>query len=336
MRILDNDLPLAMDVVADMVTSSLVEPAEVDAERNVVLEEIAMRDDDPADAVHDLLAGQMWGDAPLGRSILGSVESITGMARDTVNDYYRQRYRPRNIVVAAAGNLEHDAVVKLVAEAFGVDGFLSGDDEPAAPRIGGIAPDVATGVALLQRPTEQANLLLGMPGLNRNDPRRFALGVLNAALGGGMSSRLFQEIRERRGLAYSVYSFAAQHAETGMFGVYVGCQPKRADEVLDLARSVLADVASSGITDDELASGKGQARGNLVLGMEDTSARMGRLAKAELVYDELPSIDELLTRIDAVTMDDVRELASSLLSAPPALAVVGPFDDATRFEAAIG
>ncbi|NEE00041.1 M16 family metallopeptidase [Phytoactinopolyspora halotolerans] len=334
-RVLDADLPLAVDVVADMLTSSLIEQSEVDAERNVVLEEIAMRDDDPTDAIHDLMTERMWGDTPLGRPILGTVDSITGMARETVNGYYRRHYRPRNIVVAAAGNLDHDAVVKLVAEAFAAGGFLAGDEEPAAPRIGGAAPDVNTGVALLQRPTEQANLLLGMPGITRNDPRRFALGVLNAALGGGMSSRLFQEIRERRGLAYSVYSFAAQHAATGMFGVYVGCQPKKAGEVLDLARGVLGEVAASGITEDELASGKGQVRGGLVLGMEDTSARMSRLAKAELVYDELPSIDELLARIDAVTMDDVRELASSLLNAPPALAVVGPFDDPSRFESAL-
>ncbi|NED93696.1 insulinase family protein [Phytoactinopolyspora alkaliphila] len=334
-RVLDTDLPLAVDVVADMLTSSLIEQAEVDSERDVVLEEIAMRDDDPTDAVHDLIAGRMWGDAPLGRPILGTVDGIANMPRHTIHDYYRQHYRAPNIVVSAAGNLEHDAVVKLVLDAFAVNGFLATDAAPARPRIGGVPPEVRTGVSLLERPTEQANLLLGIPGMNRNDDRRFALGVLNAALGGGMSSRLFQEIRESRGLAYSVFSFAAQHAPTGLFGVYVGCQPKKVDQVLDLTRSILADVAASGITEDELRNGKGQARGGLVLGLEDTSARMSRLAKAELVYDELPSIDELLARIDAVTMDDVRDLAASMLSAAPALAVVGPFDDASRFEAAL-
>ncbi|WP_425502321.1 M16 family metallopeptidase [Phytoactinopolyspora limicola] len=331
-RVLDADLPLAVDVLADMVTSSLVEAAEVDNERDVVLDEIAMRDDDPADAVHDLIAARMWGDTPLGRSILGTVESITGMRRDTVHQYYRQHYRAPNIVVAAAGNVTHEQVVKLVLDTFSVGDFLTGDAAPAQPRIGGPAPPADTGVVLAQRQTEQANLLLAMPGLTRNDERRFALGVLNAALGGGMSSRLFQQIREERGLAYSVYSFAAQHAPAGLFGVYVGCQPKKATQVLELTRTVLADVAESGFDDDELARGKGQMRGGLVLGLEDTSARMSRLAKAELVYGDLLSVDELLARIEAVTMDDVRSLAAELLTSPPALAVVGPFDDASRFE----
>ncbi|WP_298321817.1 pitrilysin family protein [Haloactinopolyspora sp.] len=331
-RVLDTDLSLAVDVVADMVTSSLIQPDDVESERDVVLEEIAMRDDDPSDAVHDLVSGQMWGDSPLGRSILGTVASITTMTRDTVHAYYRKHYLPRNIVVAAAGNLSHDEVVALVERAFADAGFGVEDDEPARPRIGGSAPVNASGATVLNRPTEQANVVLAVPGLARNDERRFALGVLNAALGGGMSSRLFQEIRERRGLAYSVYSYAAQHASTGMFGVYVGCQPKKIDQVLDLCRSILNDVVTSGITKEELDRGKGQARGGLVLGLEDTSARMSRLAKSELVYDELPSVDELLARVDAVTMDHVRELAESILSASPALAVVGPFDEPARFD----
>ena len=334
-RVLDTDLPLAVDVVSDMVTSSLIAPVDVESEREVVLEEIAMRDDDPSDAVHDLLATRMWGDSPLGRSILGTVESITGMARDTVNDYYRRHYLARNMVVAVAGNVRHDDVVALVEKAFGEAGFLDGADEPAAPRTGGVAPSSGQGVTLLHRPTEQANVVLAVPGLARNDERRFALGVLNAALGGGMSSRLFQEVRERRGLAYSVYSYASQHAAAGLLGVYVGCQPKKVDQVLELCRTVLADVVRGGITAEELERGKGQARGGLVLGLEDTSARMSRLAKAELVYDELPSVDELIARVDGVSIDQVADLARTLLPATPTLAVVGPFDSAGRFEAVL-
>jgi predicted Zn-dependent peptidase len=159
--------------------------------------------------------------------------------------------------------------------------------------------------------------------------------VLNAALGGGMSSRLFQEVRERRGLAYSVYSYASQHAAAGLLGVYVGCQPKKVDQVLELCRTVLADVVRGGITVEELERGKGQARGGLVLGLEDTSARMSRLAKAELVYDELPSVDELIARVDGVSIDQVADLARTLLPATPTLAVVGPFDSAGRFEAVL-
>ncbi len=334
-RVLDDDLPLAVDVVSDMVTSSLVAPADVESERDVVLEEIAMRDDDPSDAVHDLVAEQMWGSAPLGRPILGTVDSITSLSRDVVHRYYRRRYRPSNIVVAAAGNLDHARVVRLVRSAFQQAGFLSSDDVPAPPRIGGRAPRSNAGVATLERPTEQANMVLATPGLARTDDRRFAMGVLNVALGGGMSSRLFQEVREKRGLAYSVYSYSTQYADTGLVGIYVGCQPRKVDEVLALCRDALADVAEHGITDAELARGTGQLRGGLVLGLEDTGSRMSRLAKGELVYGELPSIDELLARIGAVTLDDVRAVAGELLAAAPTLAVVGPFDDPSRFEPAV-
>ncbi len=334
-RVLDRDLPVAVDVVSDLVTSSLVTPADVESERNVVLEEIAMRDDDPSDAVHDLLAERMWGSAPLGRPILGTVKSIATLSRRVINRYYRQQYRPSRVVVAAAGNLDHATIVRLVRSAFERADFLAEEMEPEPARIGGRAPRASSGVALLERPTEQANLVLAVPGLARTDDRRFALGVLNVAFGGGMSSRLFQEIREKRGLAYSVFSFASHYADTGMFGVYVGCQPAKVDTVLGLCRDELADVADRGITSEELARGKGQLRGGLVLGLEDNGSRMSRLAKAELVYGELPSVGELLDDIDAVTLDDVRAVAGELLAATPAVGVVGPFADASQFEPAV-
>ena len=334
-RVLDQDLPLAVDVISDLVTSSLVTAGDVESERDVVLEEIAMRDDEPSDAVHDLVAERLWGSSSLGRPILGTAQSIGSLSRDVINRYYRRRYRPPTIVVAAAGNLDHSKVVRQVRRAFDRAGFLDGDSAPAAARIGGRAPRSGTGVAVLDRPTEQANVVLASPGLARTDDRRFALGVLNVALGGGMSSRLFQEIREKRGLAYSVYSYSAQYADTGLFGVYVGCQPRKVDQVLALCRDELADLAENGVTADELARGKGQLRGGLVLGLEDTGSRMGRLAKGELVYGEHPSVDDLLARIDAVTLDDVGSVAAELLSHAPVLAVVGPFDDPTRFESAV-
>lgn len=294
-----------------------------------------MRDDDPSDAVHDLAASRLWGTAPLGRPILGTVESIAGLSRDAIHGYYRQRYLPENLVVAAAGNLDHAKVVQLVWSAFERAGFLRGDGPPAPPRVGGRGPRPGAGVSVLRRPTEQANVVLAMPGLARTDERRFALGAVNAALGGGMSSRLFQEVRERRGLAYSVYSYASQFADAGMMGVYVGCQPKKVDQALELCLEALADVAERGVTDEELARGKAQLRGGLVLGLEDQGSRMARLAKAELVYGDLPGVDELLARIDAVTLDEVREVAAAVLSGTPTLAVVGPFDDPSRFESAV-
>jgi predicted Zn-dependent peptidase len=335
-RVLDNDLPLAADVVCDMVTSALIAADDVQSERGVILEEIAMHDDDPSDAVHDLFASGLWGDSPLGRPIVGTVASINALTRRQIHGYYRRRYRPEALVVAVAGNVDHMAVVRLVAKAFSQAG-LDGSAAPLGPRIGGSVPEAFRGaVSVLERPTEQVNLVLGMPGIARTDDRRFVLGVLNAALGGGMSSRLFQEVREKRGLAYSVYSFSSNYSDTGMVGIYAGCQPAKVDDVLALCREELAKVASHGITDAELERGKGQLRGSTVLGLEDTGSRMGRLAKAEMVYGELLSLDQVLARIDAVTLDDVRAVAKDLLeSSRPSLAVVGPFDGPDRFTRAV-
>jgi predicted Zn-dependent peptidase len=326
-RVLDADLPLAVDVVSDMVTSSLIASADVDAERGVVLEEIAMRDDDPSDLVHDEFALALYGDAPLGRAILGTVDSINACTQEGVSRYYHDHYLPPNLVVAVAGNIDHDEVVRLVTQAFPA----SPDAQPAPPRIGGDPTPALTGVRMVEKDTEQAHLVLGGPGVRRTDDRRFALGVLNAALGGGMSSRLFQEIRERRGLAYSVYSYTSQYADTGTFGVYAGCQPGKVEEVLDICRDEIAKAAANGLTAEELARGKGQLRGSMVLGLEDTGSRMSRIGKSELVYPELLSVDEILARIEAVTLDDVRDVAADVLTQPQALTVVGPFDDEVDF-----
>jgi predicted Zn-dependent peptidase len=334
-HLLDVDLPLAVDVLTDMVTSSLIAPPDVESERQVVLEEIAMRDDEPDDAVHDLFAEDMWGDSPLGRPVLGTQESITSISRGAVAGWYRRRYRPENVVVAAAGNVDHGQLVRLVRKGFGRAGVLADEIPPAPARVGGTPPPVRGGVQLVSRHIEQANLVLGVPGLSRTDDRRFALGVLNATLGGGMSSRLFQEIREKRGLAYSVYSYASQYADAGLVAIYVGCLPQKVDQVLALCRDEIAKIAADGITERELTRGKGQLRGGLVLGLEDTSSRMSRLAKAELVYGELPSVADLIASVDAVTLDDVRDVARELLSVPPSLAVIGPFEDDERFAPAV-
>jgi predicted Zn-dependent peptidase len=195
----------------------------------------------------------------------------------------------------------------------------------------GYGPFAGAGVKLVSRPIEQANLVLGCEGLARTDDRRFALGVLNAALGGGMSSRLFQEVREKRGLAYSVYSFASQHADTGLWGIYVGCLPSKADEVLSICSAEVAKVIESGLTDAELDRGKGQVRGGIVLGLEDPSSRMTRIGKSELVYPNLEAVDEILAGIDAVTHDDIRAIAAEVLTKPKVLAVVGPFEDESAF-----
>jgi predicted Zn-dependent peptidase len=337
-RVLDVDLPVAVDVVSDLVTSGLLLPADVESERGVILEEIAMGEDDPSEVVHEEFAHAVYGDSPLGRPVLGTTDSIGGLSRATINRYYRSRYVAPNMVVAAAGSLDHSTVVRLVRKAFETAGALADPDaEPAevrrwrshrpAPR--------GLGVHVRHRPSEQANIVLGVPGIAQLDERRFALGVLNSVLGGGMSSRLFQEVRERRGLAYSVYSFSSNYADSGLFGVYAGCLPDKVDDVLALSRDELHKVVDHGISADELARGQGQLRGSLVLGLEDTGSRMSRLGKGELVYGELLGVRDVLARIDAVTLDDVRSVAASILSVPPTLAVVGPFEEDRDFSAAV-
>jgi predicted Zn-dependent peptidase len=335
-RVLDADLPLAIDVLSDMVTSSLIESKDVDAERGVILEEIAMNEDDPSDTVHEAFVRQLFGDTPLGRPILGTVDSINGITQDQIAEHYRARYTPDHLVVAAAGRLDHDAVVRQAEQAF--RHVLDGAAQPAAPRLAGAAasPGEGLGVRLVSRGIEQANLVLGCAALSRTDDRRFPLGVLNAALGGGMSSRLFQEVREKRGLAYSVYSFTSQHADAGLWGVYAGCLPSKADDVLSICRDEIAKVVSSGLTGAELERGKGQLRGSMVLGLEDPSSRMSRLGKSELVYPRLEPVDDILASIEAVTHDDVRAVAADILAKPKVLAVVGPFDDTTAFADALG
>jgi predicted Zn-dependent peptidase len=324
-RVLDEDLPIAVDVLGDMMTASLIAPADVEAEREVILDEIAMHDDDPDDVVHNLFAAKAWNGTPLARPIAGTIESIQGLSRAQVDRYFRSRYVAPAMTVAVAGNVEHRDVVRLVRKAFSRRGFLAdGDAQPLPPRLAVTPRATKPGDVRTSRAFEQVNQVLGMRGLTRSDQRRYALGVLNAAFGGGSSSRLFQEVREHRGLAYSVYSFATSYSDAGMVGVSVGSLPSKSDEVLDVVRAELARVVESGLSQEELDRGRGQMRGGLVLSLEDTGSRMTRLGEVELFQDRLLSLDEVLARLDAVTLDDVNRLAADLFSRPETLAVVGP------------
>jgi predicted Zn-dependent peptidase len=334
-RVIDEDLPMAIDVVTDMVASSMLARADVEAERDVILDEIAMHDDDPDDVVHNLFQERLWEGTPLGRPVIGSAESIASLSRDQVARYYRRRYRADSTVVAVAGNVDHAKVVRQVRRALERSDFLREADAPPRPLRRAASVPTRSGAMVRRRGTEQASFVLGVPALRRTDDRRYALGVLNAVLGGGPSSRLFQEVRERRGLAYSVYSYVGHYADTGMFGVGAGCLPDKVDTVLGICREELARVADHGITPQELELGKGQLKGTSVLGLEDSGARMARIAKAELLHGELLGLAELLRRVDAVTVEDVRTLAADLLRADPTLAVVGPFDDPSRFDAGV-
>ncbi|GAA1222080.1 M16 family metallopeptidase [Prauserella alba] len=325
-QVIDEDLPVAIDLVTDVVFEARCTDADVDTERSVVLEEIAMRDDDPEDLLHETFVETVLGGHALGRPVLGNQESIQDMSAEALRRFYRRRYVPQQMVLAVAGNITHGAVLRLVRKALG--DRLDGDTAPTAPRAGRARPRRTRSLQLRTDDTEQAHLMLGMLALGRHDERRYALGVLNAALGGGMSSRLFQEVRERRGLAYQVYSSVATYADTGHLSVYAGCQPDRLGEVTDVVRGVLAEVAADGLSDAEVARAKGQLRGALVLGMEDTAARMTRLGKNELNYGRYLSVDDNVARIDAVTGEDVAALARTLLGGPGGVTsgvVVGPY-----------
>jgi predicted Zn-dependent peptidase len=331
-RVIDTDLPMAIDVVSDLITSSIVTALDVDAERKVVLEEIAMRDDDPSDLVHDLFSDTYYGDTQIGRPILGTVESIKGMSRNTVFNYYKKKYLPQDLVVAVAGNIKHKRVVAMVEQALSRDNFL---DVMAAPVIRPNIPIKNTkqqSVGLLYKKSEQAHMFYGMEGVARADDRRFAMGVLSAALGGGMSSRLFQEIREKRGLAYSVYAYAQQFAGSGVLGFYAGCNPTKAIEVVEIIRSVLSDVADNGMTHEEIERAKGAVRGSLVLSQEDTGSRMSRIGKNEIVYGQVMDFDDILKAISRVSAQDIHEIASEFLVKTPTLALVGPFKNESKFE----
>jgi predicted Zn-dependent peptidase len=331
-RVIDTDLPMAIDVVSDLITSSIVSALDVDAERKVVLEEIAMRDDDPSDLVHDLYAETYYGDTQLGRPILGTVESIKSMSRNAVFNYYKKRYLPQDLVVAVAGNIKHKKVVEMVERALSADGFL---DVKGAPQIRGnegIRKAKQTSVGLMTRKTEQAHMFYGMEGVARHDDRRFAMGILASALGGGMSSRLFQEIREKRGLAYSVYAYAQQFAGSGQIGFYAGCNPTKAIEVIEIIREVLHNVAEHGMTHEEINRAKGAVRGSLVLSQEDSGSRMSRIGKNEIVYGHVMGFDEILKEISSVTHEDVHKVASEFLTKTPTLALVGPFKSESTFE----
>ena len=324
-RVLDTSVPEAIEVLVDMITSATITSVDVDQERQVVLEEIAMRDDDPADIVHEQFSRALYGDAPLGRSILGTVENISSLSRRSIHGFYRKYYTPDRLVVAVAGNIDHASIVKQIRKAFNLGGFdLAGEETPYVPSKVKTKVSHSGGFVKFDKTTEQANLVIGVPGLDRADERRYIQSVFNAALGGGMSSRLFQEVREKRGLVYTVYSFGQQFQDAGMAGVYAGCSPKNLEQVTQVITDVLDEVALNGITEAELVKAKGQVSGGMVLGLEDTSSRMSRIARSEMNHGYVPSVSQVLERISAVTLEEVHTLAHHLWSQERLTAVVGP------------
>ncbi|HEV7168200.1 MAG TPA: pitrilysin family protein [Micrococcaceae bacterium] len=332
-RVLDTDLAMAIDVIADMITGAVLDPAELEQERDVILEEIAMDSDDPTDVAHEKFVAAVLGGHPLGRPIGGTPDAIRAVPRGSVWEHYRRYYRSDELVITAAGGLDHDDVCRQVLAAFRGAGWdLAEDAVPTARRS--TAPAAISGTAglhVITRQVEQANIILGCPSIVATDERRFVMSVLNAVLGGGMSSRLFQEVREKRGLAYSTYSFASAYADAGYFGMYAGCAPQKVPQVISLLTAELEKLASDGISTEELAKAVGQLSGGIVLALEDTGSRMSRLGRAELVAGEFLDIDETLTRIGDVTVEQVQELARELATSPRTTTVVGPFEETETF-----
>lgn len=323
-RVRDQDVAMSIDILIDMVVSSLLDPDEFEMERGVILEELAMASDDPEDVVHERFAELVYPGHALGRPIGGTPETISAVSRDDVLAHYRSAYGPSSVIVTAAGAVEHDVVVARVVAAFESVGWM-GAGAPASRRTDVLSsmPYTESHVGVLKT-TEQTNVVLGVPGIGRSDPRRYSASVLNAVFGSGMSSRLFQEVREKRGLAYSVYSFVDAYSDAGAFGMYVGCQPQKAAEAVRVLRGEFARLAADGITEEELARGKGQVTGAAALGLEDPFARMNRLGRSELGNGEFVSLDATIAAIEQVTADGVHALAIDLAEKPLSFAEVGP------------
>ena len=336
-KVRDADVDQAVVVLTDMVASSVLDEAEFENEREVILEELAMAADDLADVAGEQLFAEVLGEHPLGRPIGGNSETIRAASRDAVHDHYEAQYDPSTLVVTAAGAIDHDRLVELVTRELDGSGKARWNTHTSRTPVrrqgaaesgtSSVSAEDATSanprLAVTQRPSEQVNLMLGTRGFPSGDSRRHAFGIMNAVLGGGMSSRLFQEIREKRGLAYTAYSFGASYSDAGLFGIYAGSAPQKAEEVVRLAREELGKIAGSGITEEEHERALGQIAGSSALALEDSDTRMARLGRAELGTGELWDLDASLERFAAVTNADIARVAATLAARPLTVVAVG-------------
>ena len=321
-RVRDADVADAFTVIADMLVAAVNADSDVASERNVVLSEIDEYYDSPDDLVHTDFATALLGAHPLARETLGSEQSITTLSRDTIHQYFHTHYRPETLTVAAAGNITHEALYQLTLDTLG-DLNRPGGQPPTRTAPEGYHTQTVT---LRHRPVTQTHLVVGVPGITARDPNRMAVRVLNTLLGGGMSSRLFQTVREDRGLAYTTYSYAGTFSDAGMLGAYAATSPKDAPQTATLLRQVMEQLADD-VSHDEVARAKKSLLGGLVLNLEDTEARMSRLAHHVLLERELRSIDAVVEELEQISVADVKTAAHRLFSQPFSLAAVGPIDD---------
>ena len=318
-RMRDEDIPTGVEVLAEMLQRPAFRQDEIDSERNVVLEEINMNEDDPTDVAHEEFIAAAWSGHPLAPPILGTRESITSMSRETVSEYWAKRYTPHTTVISIAGKLP-DNLVDLLSQHFG-------DWEGGPTTRQSVTPTVTATARVHTKDTEQAHILYGSPSIVRDDDRRYALALADHVLGGGMSSRLFHEIRETRGLAYAVHSFQMSFLDAGASAVYVGTMPSQVDEVLSIVRDETTKLITEGITEAELDRAKGHVKGALALGLEDANSRMSRLGRTEITGMEHISVDETVERIAAITNDDIMAVAEVAYSGPKVIGAVAPFGE---------
>jgi len=323
-HVMDKHLPVAVDVLSDMFLNSLLDAEELRKERDVVLEEIKMYDDSPDDVIGDAFTRTLWRGANLGDPTIGFANTVSAIDRDTLAAWHRERYAPGTVMIAAAGNLDHDELAARLGEAFGAFGGTAVAPDPERPVFHGA-------VNITHDDTEQAYVMIGMPGLSMRDERRYTLSVLDTILGGGMSSRLFQEVREERGLAYEVSSFQQSYRSAGLFGVSAGTSPDRAQECVDVIVDQIDQLVERGVTEAEVKRAREHLKGNMTLALESTSSRMSRLARNAIVHGRQITAEEVEARFDAVEVSDVNLLARELFAVERGLCVLGPLaSDAVR------
>ncbi len=325
-RLLAENVELGLDILSDIMWRPALRSDDLDAERQVILDEILMHADEPADEAAEQSSAILFPDHPLGREVLGTESSVTAMTSERIRTFFDEHYLPGNMVVAVAGDLDHDS-------------FAAGLDERSGAVGGGATPSRdapdrrVEPLAVTRRATEQAHVVIAARSVDRNHPSRYSLAVLNHILGGGLSSRLFQEIRERRGLAYSVWSERVAYQDAGFLSIGLGTAPEHVPEVLRIVTDQLAALGADGVTERELAIAKGNLRAETLLACEDSGARMSRIGAGMLLHGEVLSVDEVLDRVEALTLDDVHAAARELTASPRTLSVVGPFDE-SEFDAA--
>lgn len=317
-RLLDEHIETGVEILADLVQNPILKEKDIDFEQKVILEELNLYEDTPDEKIHDLFVSSLWPDHPLGNPILGSKESIKGINAQLVRDFFKKRYLPSNIVVAVAGNVDHERLNEII------DKNIEEKDGKKLTRKE-IKPETNKTVKLYRKKTEQAHLCYGFPGLAARDNDRFALSILSHILGGGMSSRLYQEIREKRGLAYNIYSYYTLYAETGLFAIYAGTNPAKLGQVVKLICQELEMITANNVTNEELERAKGHIKGQLVLSLENTTYRMTQLAKSEFDHSEIMPLEKLITRINMIDLEDIKRVAQNLIvPEKKMLVVIGP------------